>query len=66
MKNVTFQIEFTAKINDDVDPSDVTFDIDLARVTPQVESNGLPLAMSRDTLPPMLLLIPNNANLHCL
>lgn len=40
MKNVTFQIEFTAKINDDVDPSDVTFDIDLARVTPQVESNG--------------------------
>ena len=38
MKSVTFQIEFTTKIKDDVDPENVTFDIDLARVTPQ--ANG--------------------------
>ena len=34
MKSVTFVVEITTRINDNVDPEDVTFDIDLARVTP--------------------------------
>ena len=37
MTTVTFQIELTTKINDDVDPGKVTFDIGLSKVAPQVD-----------------------------
>ena len=32
MKNVTFTVDFAVKLNDDVDPNDVSFEVDLARV----------------------------------
>lgn len=35
-KEVTFVVEFTCRINKDVDPSDVTFDIDPGWIRPVV------------------------------
>lgn len=36
MKNATFTVEFTAQINDDVDPCEVSFNMDVSKIIPQV------------------------------
>jgi hypothetical protein len=36
---MTFVIEFTVKLNGGVNPDDVTFDIDLVRMTPKDANN---------------------------
>jgi hypothetical protein len=41
VKNITFVIEITAQIHDDVDPNNVTFDIDLNNLRPVVGLNNV-------------------------
>jgi len=39
--NATFVVEFTVKLEKGVNPDDVTFDIDLANVTPVTSQRGV-------------------------
>lgn len=39
MKTVTFTLQITANIQDDTDPNEVAFELDLRRTFPVVEGN---------------------------
>lgn len=45
MKTITFTVEMTTKINDDVNPEDVAFNIDTVRVLPFNMKNGETIGM---------------------
>lgn len=49
MKTITIPVDITVNVNDDVNPDDITFDIDLTAVKPQVAGITVGTAVEHTT-----------------